>query len=118
MGVCLGHQIAARALGAKTYKLKFGHRGGNHPVQDMSDGKVYITAQNHGYSVSADSLPAGLEVSHVNLNDYTVEGLRHKECRCSPSNTTPKRRLAPRTTSTCSTGSCKWSGNTATRRSL
>ena len=79
MGVCLGHQIAARALGAKTYKLKFGLRGGNHPVQDMSDGKVYITAQNHGYSVSADSLPAGLEVSHINLNDYTVEGLRHKE---------------------------------------
>ena len=79
MGVCLGHQIAARALGAKTYKLKFGHRGGNHPVQDLSDGKVYITAQNHGYSVSADSLPARLEVSHVNLNDYTVEGLRHKE---------------------------------------
>ncbi len=79
MGVCLGHQIAARALGAETYKLKFGHRGGNHPVKDLSDGKVYITAQNHGYSVSADSLPAGLEVSHINLNDYTVEGLRHKE---------------------------------------
>ena len=79
MGVCLGHQIAARALGAKTYKLKFGHRGGNHPVKDLSDGKVYITAQNHGYSVSADSLPSGLEVSHINLNDYTVEGLRHKE---------------------------------------
>ena len=79
MGICLGHQILARALGADTYKLKFGHRGGNHPVKDLSTGKVYITAQNHGYAVSAASLPAGLEVSHVNLNDDTVEGLRHRE---------------------------------------
>ena len=79
MGICLGHQIAARALGAETYKLKFGHRGGNHPVKDLSDGRVYITAQNHGYAVSADSLPNGLEVSHVNLNDDTIEGLSHKE---------------------------------------
>ena len=79
MGICLGHQIAARALGAETFKLKFGHRGGNHPVRDLSDGRVYITAQNHGYSVRADSLPPGLEVSHINLNDDTVEGLTHRE---------------------------------------
>jgi carbamoyl-phosphate synthase small subunit len=79
MGICLGHQIAARALGAETYKLKFGHRGGNHPVKDLSDGRIYITAQNHGYAVSADSLPTGLEVSHINLNDATIEGLRHRE---------------------------------------
>ena len=79
MGICLGHQVVARALGAETFKLKFGHRGGNHPVRDLSDGKVYITAQNHGYAVLADSLPSGLEVSHINLNDGTVEGLAHRE---------------------------------------
>ena len=79
MGICLGHQLAARALGARTYKLKFGHRGGNHPVKDLESGRVHITAQNHGYSVDADNLPAGLEVSQINLNDNTVEGLRHRE---------------------------------------
>ena len=79
MGICLGHQLAARALGAHTYKLKFGHRGGNHPVKDLNTGQVHITAQNHGYSVDADNLPAGLEVSHINLNDNTVEGLWHRE---------------------------------------
>ena len=79
MGICLGHQIIARALGAETFKLKYGHRGGNHPVKDLSDGRVYITAQNHGYAVSADSLPVGLEISHINLNDETVEGLTHRD---------------------------------------
>ena len=79
MGICLGHQIVARALGADTFKLKFGHRGGNHPVRDVTTGRVYITAQNHGYAVRADSLPPGLEVSHINLNDDTVEGLTHRE---------------------------------------
>ena len=79
MGVCLGHKIVARALGADTFKLKFGHRGGNHPVKDLADGRVYITSQNHGYAVSPEKLPPGLEVSHINLNDQTVEGLRHKD---------------------------------------
>ena len=79
MGICLGHQLAARALGANTYKLKFGHRGGNHPVKDLNTGQVHITAQNHGYSVDTENLPAGLEVSHLNLNDNMVEGLVHRD---------------------------------------
>ena len=79
MGICLGHQLVARALGGETYKLKFGHRGANHPVKDLSTGRVNITAQNHGYAVDGNSLPPGLEVSHINLNDGTVEGLRHRE---------------------------------------
>ena len=79
MGICLGHQVVARALGADTFKLKFGHRGANHPVKDLATGRVYITAQNHGYAVQADSLPPALEVTHVNLNDGTVEGLRHRD---------------------------------------
>ena len=79
MGICLGNQMIGRAFGARTFKLKFGHRGANHPVKDLQDGRVYITAQNHGYAVDADSLKDGLEVTHINLNDGTVEGLRHKE---------------------------------------
>jgi carbamoyl-phosphate synthase small subunit len=79
MGICLGHQVIGRALGARTYKLKFGHRGANHPVRDLETGRVYITAQNHGYAIDSESLRAGLEVSHVNLNDGTVEGLNHRE---------------------------------------
>ena len=77
MGICLGHQIIARALGAKTYKLKFGHRGANHPVEDLQTGKTYITAQNHGYAVTKEALPSEIEISHINLNDNTIEGLTH-----------------------------------------
>ena len=79
MGICLGHQFLGRALGAQTFKLKFGHRGGNHPVRDLATDRVYITAQNHGYAIDGDTLKGGLEVSHINLNDGTVEGLRHRE---------------------------------------
>jgi carbamoyl-phosphate synthase small subunit len=79
MGICLGNQLIARAFGGKNFKLKFGHRGGNHPVRELATGRAYITAQNHGYAVDADSLPACLEITHLNLNDGTVEGLRHKE---------------------------------------
>ncbi len=75
-GICLGHQVLGHALGGKTFKLKFGHRGGNQPVKDLRSGKVAITSQNHGFAVDADSLPAGVEVTHINLNDGTVEGLR------------------------------------------
>jgi carbamoyl-phosphate synthase small subunit len=77
-GICLGHQILSLALGARTYKLKFGHHGGNHPVKDLRTGKVEITAQNHGFAVEAASLCADAEVTHVNLNDDTVEGLAHR----------------------------------------
>lgn len=79
MGICLGHQLIGKALGAKTFKLKFGHRGSNHPVRDLATGRVYVTAQNHGYAVDADTLKGRLEVSHINLNDGTVEGLRHRD---------------------------------------
>jgi carbamoyl-phosphate synthase small subunit len=79
MGICLGHQVLAQAFGATTFKLKFGHRGANHPVRDLMTGQVYITAQNHGYAVDPGKLPPAVEVSHVNLNDDTVEGLRHRE---------------------------------------
>jgi carbamoyl-phosphate synthase small subunit len=77
-GICLGHQLLALAAGARTYKLKFGHRGANHPVQDTDTGRSFITTQNHGFAVDEASLPAGLDVSHRNLNDGTVEGLRHR----------------------------------------
>jgi carbamoyl-phosphate synthase small subunit len=78
-GICLGHQIIGLALGGDTYKLKFGHRGGNHPVKDLISGKVTITSQNHGFAVRPDSLdPDEVLISHVNVNDSTVEGLRHK----------------------------------------
>ena len=76
-GICLGHQLLALGLGASTYKLKFGHRGGNHPVKQLSSGQVEITSQNHGFAVDPASLPAGIEMTHTNLYDGTVEGLRH-----------------------------------------
>lgn len=77
--ICLGHQILGHAFGGKTFKLKFGHRGGNQPVKDLRSGKICITSQNHGFAVDAASLPANVEVTHINLNDGTVEGLRHKD---------------------------------------
>jgi carbamoyl-phosphate synthase small subunit len=77
-GICLGHQLMGLALGGRTYKLPFGHHGGNHPVKDLATGRVEITAQNHGFAVDADSLPEDCEITHINLNDNTVEGLRHK----------------------------------------
>jgi carbamoyl-phosphate synthase small subunit len=78
-GICLGHQMLGFAFGGRTFKLKFGHRGGNQPVKDLRSGKVSITSQNHGYAVDPDSLPASVEVTHLNLNDQTVEGLEHRE---------------------------------------
>jgi carbamoyl-phosphate synthase small subunit len=78
-GICLGHQVLGFAFGGRTFKLKFGHRGANQPVKDLRSGKVAITSQNHGFAVDPDSLPAEVEVTHVNLNDGTVEGMRHKD---------------------------------------
>lgn len=75
-GICLGHQIIALALGAKTYKLKYGHRGGNHPVMNMETNEIFITAQNHSYAVESDSLPADVQTTFINLNDNTIEGIR------------------------------------------
>jgi carbamoyl-phosphate synthase small subunit len=76
-GICLGHQVLGLALGGRTFKLKFGHRGGNHPVKDLSSGAVEITSQNHGFAVDPESLPSHVQVTHLNLYDGTVEGFRH-----------------------------------------
>ncbi len=78
-GICLGNQILGHVFGGTTYKLKFGHRGGNQPVKDLRSGRISITSQNHGFAVDPDSLPSNVEVTHVNLNDDTVEGIRHKD---------------------------------------
>ena len=77
-GICLGHQILSLAMGAETYKLKFGHRGANHPVKEKASGRIEITSQNHGFAVNRESLPSAVEETHVNLYDGTIEGLRHK----------------------------------------
>jgi carbamoyl-phosphate synthase small subunit len=77
-GICLGHQLIGSAFGGETYKLKFGHRGGNQPIKDLTTGKIEIASHNHGFAVTAESLPADVEVTHINLNDHTVAGLRHK----------------------------------------
>ena len=77
-GICLGHQLLSLACGAKTFKLKFGHRGANQPVMNIETGRVEITSQNHGFAVSEENLPPELEVTHRNLNDQTIEGVRHR----------------------------------------
>ncbi|ABL66447.1 glutamine-hydrolyzing carbamoyl-phosphate synthase small subunit [Chlorobium phaeobacteroides] len=81
-GICLGHQLLALAFGAETYKLKFGHHGSNHPVKNISTSKIEITSQNHGFAVKMDTLPEKLSLTHVNLYDHTVEGIRHRELPC------------------------------------
>jgi len=75
-GICLGHQILSWAIGGRTYKLEFGHHGGNHPVKNLKTGKVEITAQNHNYATDPDLLPEDVEITHINLNDNTIEGIK------------------------------------------
>ena len=98
-GVCLGHQLLALATGAKTGKLAYGHRGGNHPVRDLEKGRVFITSQNHGYMVLSDSVdPSVAEVSHVNVNDGTCEGLRYKRPHCFTTQFHPEANAGPKDT--------------------
>ena len=98
-GVCLGHQLLALATGAKTGKLAYGHRGGNHPVRDLEKGRVFITSQNHGYMVLSDSVdPAVAEVSHVNVNDGTCEGLRYTRPNCFTTQFHPEANAGPKDT--------------------
>lgn len=96
MGICMGNQILSLALGAKTYKLKFGHRGGNHPVKDHMLNQIYVTSQNHGYAVDAASLPSGVRVSHENLNDKTVEGIECQSKKCFSVQYHPESHPGPR----------------------
>jgi len=78
LGICLGNQVLGMATGAKTYKLKFGHRGGNHPVKDLESGRIHITSQNHGYAIDESTLPSEVSITHVSANDNTVEGIKHR----------------------------------------
>jgi carbamoyl-phosphate synthase small subunit len=96
MGICMGHQILSVALGAETYKLKFGHRGANHPVQDFLLNEIYVTSQNHGYAVDAKSLPSNVRLSHVNLNDNTVEGVECAAKKCFSVQFHPESHPGPR----------------------
>ena len=98
-GVCLGHQLLALATGAKTGRLAYGHRGGNHPVRDLETGRVFITSQNHGYMVLSESVdPAVAEVSHINVNDGTCEGLRYKRPNCFTTQFHPEANAGPKDT--------------------
>ena len=98
-GVCLGHQLLALATGAKTGRLAYGHRGGNHPVRDLEKGRVFITSQNHGYMVLSESVdPAVAEVSHINVNDGTCEGLRYKRPKCFTTQFHPEANAGPKDT--------------------
>ena len=97
-GICLGHQLSALAAGAKTVKLKYGHRGANQPAVELATGKVFITSQNHGYAVINDSLPAGAEVSFINANDGTCEGLKYKRPNCFTTQFHPEANAGPKDT--------------------
>lgn len=95
-GICMGHQLLGRALGAKTYKLKFGHRGANHPIKNMKSGRVYMTSQNHGYAIDQDSLDSSVGITHVNLNDNTVSGIESPTKKCFSVQYHPESHPGPR----------------------
>ena len=98
-GVCMGHQLLALATGAKTGRLAYGHRGGNHPVRDLEKERVFITSQNHGYMVLSDTVdPAVAEVSHINVNDGTCEGLKYKRPNCFTTQFHPEANAGPKDT--------------------
>ena len=106
-GICLGHQLLGLALGGRTFKLKFGHRGANQPVKNLLNGRVEITSQNHGFAVDLKSIPdPAVELTHFNLNDNTLEGLRHPKLRPSPCSTTPRPPRAPMTRIICLRSFC------------
>ncbi len=94
-GICMGHQVLSLAMGARTYKLKFGHRGSNHPIKDTLLNRVYVASQNHGYNVDERSLPQGVKVTHTNLNDGTVAGIHHPGMKCMSVQFHPESRPGP-----------------------
>ena len=95
-GICMGHQLLARALGAKTFKLKFGHRGANHPVKNILNGEICVTSQNHGYAIDENSIPQGVTLSHKNLNDQTVSGIECRSQKCFSVQFHPESHPGPR----------------------